>query len=689
MLSTTWIGTIDRQTISNLTGTLSFVIWLFAQSPQLLENYRRGSVDGLSAVFLTQWMLGDATNLIGCVLTQQLPFQIAVATYFCCIDVCLSAQFLYYWSKARKERRRHKRIASANPYAVLSETSELLGGRASRHASFLRSSSRRRNLSHSQQLTHPLAASITHASTTDKSRSRSRHARPPPLSRSGSTDTVSAPGSASVANYRALSEAALSVAQLAQEAARRREAMLHHVHLADEDYFSHRRPRRSKSRASSSPFNSQPPSRSRSRVNSNDLGLPEDVVALAQSTMVSEEKHRRSRVARSMSSRRKGAAGNVDFVPSALSPTRESAAMLAEESEETEPESSSEVEAGSDAAAAMGDSIASLASVSTESSTASLQPRGRDMVRTATRIESGPASTSTPSEHSSSDGTARLASPKPEARERMSMSHHQLGQHNDEGGEAALVLTHEVKRAKKRRANGSTRSSSPIVAMYRSVDALTTAEGGKSGSKKRTLTRTSSSKSHSKRLATGALVPLTSSTTSATGGSSSNKRKGTKSPASLRRSIGMVLLGIMLITSLPDTPTVSAASISNLPPSHSLHALSLFDEGPSASFQRLVGRISAWLCALLYITSRIPQIWENHIRRSVAGLSILLFIAAFTGNLLYTISVLTNPSAVGEGKRAYLQESLPFLLGSGGTLVFDLIIVAQWLAWRKNGVSLE
>ncbi len=36
----------------------------------------------------------------------------------------------------------------------------------------------------------------------------------------------------------------------------------------------------------------------------------------------------------------------------------------------------------------------------------------------------------------------------------------------------------------------------------------------------------------------------------------------------------------------------------------------------------------------------------------------------------------------------YLQESLPFLLGSGGTLVFDLIIVGQWLAWRKKGVAL-
>lgn len=162
-----WLGPVDRQAVSDLTGTFSFIVWLFAQSPQLYENHRRGSVDGLSAVFLTQWMLGDATNLIGCILTQQLPFQIAVSTYFCCIDVCIMVQFVYYKFKTRKERARRAKNRSrqrsgsltspypVNSYSVLSETSELLGGRTSRHNSYLRSSSRRRNLSHSQQLVHP------------------------------------------------------------------------------------------------------------------------------------------------------------------------------------------------------------------------------------------------------------------------------------------------------------------------------------------------------------------------------------------------------------------------------------------------------------------------------------------------------------------------------------------------------
>lgn len=54
---------VDRQTISDVSGTASFLVWLFAQSPQLYENYSRSSVEGLSSVFLLQWASGDLTNL--------------------------------------------------------------------------------------------------------------------------------------------------------------------------------------------------------------------------------------------------------------------------------------------------------------------------------------------------------------------------------------------------------------------------------------------------------------------------------------------------------------------------------------------------------------------------------------------------------------------------------------------------
>ena len=39
--------------------------------------------------------------------------------------------------------------------------------------------------------------------------------------------------------------------------------------------------------------------------------------------------------------------------------------------------------------------------------------------------------------------------------------------------------------------------------------------------------------------------------------------------------------------------------------------------------------------------------------------------------------------------RAFLRESLPYLLGSGGTLTFDIIIVSQGLYYKRRERQLE
>lgn len=41
-------------------------------------------------------MIGDVTNLLGCILTKQLPFQTLLATYYCFIDSCLVFQYFLY-----------------------------------------------------------------------------------------------------------------------------------------------------------------------------------------------------------------------------------------------------------------------------------------------------------------------------------------------------------------------------------------------------------------------------------------------------------------------------------------------------------------------------------------------------------------------------------------------------------------
>ena len=47
----------------------------------------------------------------------------------------------------------------------------------------------------------------------------------------------------------------------------------------------------------------------------------------------------------------------------------------------------------------------------------------------------------------------------------------------------------------------------------------------------------------------------------------------------------------------------------------------------------MTGRVLSWISTLLYLGSRLPQIYKNHIRKSTSGLEPQLFIAAFFGNL--------------------------------------------------------
>ncbi|KAB2111697.1 hypothetical protein AG0111_0g352 [Alternaria gaisen] len=82
--------------ISTLLGTCSIISWLFAQLPQIYKNHKLKSTSGLSAFFLTEWLLGDVTNLLGCLFTGQASWQIIIAGYYVFVDCCLCAQWVWY-----------------------------------------------------------------------------------------------------------------------------------------------------------------------------------------------------------------------------------------------------------------------------------------------------------------------------------------------------------------------------------------------------------------------------------------------------------------------------------------------------------------------------------------------------------------------------------------------------------------
>lgn len=94
------------------------------------------------------------------------------------------------------------------------------------------------------------------------------------------------------------------------------------------------------------------------------------------------------------------------------------------------------------------------------------------------------------------------------------------------------------------------------------------------------------------------------------------------------------------------------------------------------------GQIFGYLCAVLYLGSRLPQILLNFERKSCDGISFLFFLFACLGNLTYVISIL----ALGVTPR-YLLVNASWLAGSVGTLLLDGVIFIQF--WVYNGVDEE
>jgi solute carrier family 66 (lysosomal lysine-arginine transporter), member 1 len=113
----------------------------------------------------------------------------------------------------------------------------------------------------------------------------------------------------------------------------------------------------------------------------------------------------------------------------------------------------------------------------------------------------------------------------------------------------------------------------------------------------------------------------------------------------------------------------------------------------------IAGTILAWCSTLLYLGSRLPQLYKNWKRQSTAGLSPLLFLAAFCGNFFYSTSMLTNPNAWadygpyghhgwvdrdGNQRWAWVARAAPFFLGAAGVLFMDAMMGVQFLLYGEK-----
>ena len=169
-------------------------------------------------------------------------------------------------------------------------------------------------------------------------------------------------------------------------------------------------------------------------------------------------------------------------------------------------------------------------------------------------------------------------------------------------------------------------------------------------------------------------------------------------------------IGRIQRTSLPLAPTqptllllsILCAVLANASPLSPTITTDPPLNNPTDTPIQIAGRFFSWLSSILYLGSRIPQIYKNYTRRSTSGLSPSLFIAAFTGNFFYSVSVVTNPLAwssapswglhgwagpEGSDRLNWISLAAPFWLGTAGVLVLDATIGVQFLRYGKGKVK--
>ncbi|CCF58555.1 hypothetical protein KAFR_0E04040 [Kazachstania africana CBS 2517] len=133
---------------------------------------------------------------------------------------------------------------------------------------------------------------------------------------------------------------------------------------------------------------------------------------------------------------------------------------------------------------------------------------------------------------------------------------------------------------------------------------------------------------------------------------------------SRRGSAGSNASRVLVACSLALANGVEAARVTDIIP-------------PPPTNNRL-GLTLSWIGGLFYVCARIPQLVKNWQRKSTDGVSPFLFATTLACNLTYNASIFTNCKFIEcSDKFEFVYNEAPFIFGSLGTVLFDLVYFYQ------------
>lgn len=101
--------------------------------------------------------------------------------------------------------------------------------------------------------------------------------------------------------------------------------------------------------------------------------------------------------------------------------------------------------------------------------------------------------------------------------------------------------------------------------------------------------------------------------------------------------------------------------------------------------KRIIGEIYGWTSTIIFLSSRIPQIYLNYKRKSVRGLSFLTFSTIILANYLFLTSILINLIDLEKIQYyTYIILNLQWIIGSSITSLLDMTILYQFIKWGNN-----